>query len=80
MELFASSVADPDLGMRLLRALDRSHPFRGFKDVLLDFPAEQQQWFAFEEAREHEAAIEWLQLNGITAELASPLDARPFEQ
>jgi hypothetical protein len=71
MEHFASLVAAPDVRDRLVRALNRPRPFRGFKDALLDFPTERQQWFDFEEERQREAATEWLQMNGIAAELIS---------
>lgn len=73
MEDFTEQVNDPDLRRRLERALDRPRPFRGFKDVLLDFPAEREQWFEFERLRQREVAQEWLTRNGITAELVSNL-------
>lgn len=69
MEQFASLVEAPDVRELLRRALERPRPFRGFRNVLHDHPVERQLWFDFEEARLREAAAEWLQLNGIVAEL-----------
>lgn len=71
MEKFTAEVNDPDLRRRLERALDRPRPFRGFKDVLVDYPTEREQWFEFERLRQREVAEEWLTMNGITAELVS---------
>ena len=71
MEKFSAQVDDADLRRRLERALDRPRPFRGFKDVLYDYPAERDQWFEYERLRQREAAQEWLTFNGITAELVS---------
>lgn len=71
MEDFASSVTSDDLREELLGALDRRRPFRSFKDVLLAFPEERKAWFEYEEARQLEAARDYLQSEGIEAELVS---------
>lgn len=59
MVAFAGSVSAP-LREKLELALDGSGAFRRFKNVLLEFPEERERWFAFRDARLHEAAREWL--------------------
>jgi hypothetical protein len=54
---------------RLTRAVERSHPFRQFKDTLLDYPKLREQWFAFHERAMLQLAREWLEEEGIGAEL-----------
>ena len=54
---------------RLTRAVERSHPFRRFKDTLLDYPKVREQWFAFHERTTLQLAREWLEDEGIEAEL-----------
>jgi hypothetical protein len=54
---------------RLPRAIERSHPFRQFKDMLLDYPKIREQWFAFHERAMLQLAREWLEDEGIEGEL-----------
>jgi hypothetical protein len=75
MEAFIETVADIELRDRLLDALDRRRPFRRFKDVLIEFPEEQQQWYAFQNARLREHIVEWLHDEGI-----EPIAAEPGER
>lgn len=75
MEQFALQLADPELRARLARALNRPRPFRGFKDELLNWPNARQQWFEFEAGQLRRAAMEWLEMNGITAELTDGRDS-----
>ena len=71
MEQFAATVTDRRLQERLFAALDRRRPFRGFKDVLLEYSEEREAWFEYHEQRLLEAAREWLGVEGIEAELTT---------
>jgi hypothetical protein len=68
MQEFAASVGDAELRRRLEGALGGQRPFRRFKDLLEQFPADREAWFAFEAERVRAAAREWLDDNGIEAE------------
>jgi len=65
METFIETVADPRLQRELERAISGRGAFRRFKDTLLDYPAERQRWFAFQNDVMRQRAIEWLHNNGI---------------
>lgn len=69
MERFAESQADDFVRGRLLDALERRRPFRGFKDALLAFPAVREAWFQYEAIRLRQEALDWLEVEGIDAEL-----------
>jgi hypothetical protein len=58
---FAESVVDRRLREKLEVALDGRGAFRRFKNVLADYPAERDRWFAFHDARVREAIEEWLE-------------------
>jgi hypothetical protein len=53
----------------LTRALRHSHPFRSFKNALLDYPKSREQWFAFQRKSLAQLAREWLHDESIEAEL-----------
>jgi hypothetical protein len=57
---FAETVADRRLREKLDVALDGRGAFRRFKDVLADYPAERERWFAFHDTRLRQAMEEWL--------------------
>src|SRR2546425_9880570 len=65
MEEFPRTVRDVRHRDRLEVALDRRGAFRRFKNVLLDFPAERERWFALRDERLRAAAREWLAEQGI---------------
>jgi hypothetical protein len=67
MEEFAATVSDAGLRQDLEHALGGKRPFRRFKDVLCDRPAERARWFAFYGERVRAAARDWLDENGIEA-------------
>lgn len=75
MAEFAGTVRDARLRDRLEVALDGRGAFRRFKNVVLDFPAERERWFAFRDDRLHAAAREWLGELGI-----EPMTAPPASQ
>lgn len=60
MEAFIEAVADPQLQRELERAIDGRGAFRRFKDVLLDYPAERQRWFAFQNDIMRRRVLDWL--------------------
>ncbi|GMA64928.1 UPF0158 family protein [Alicyclobacillus fastidiosus] len=65
MTEFASTVTSKVLGEALEEALHRRKPFRGFKDVISDFPEERNRWFEFEREAHQRAVLEWLEQNNI---------------
>jgi hypothetical protein len=74
MEDFARSLDDDRIRERLFDALDRRRPFRAFKDALEAFPEVRERWFEFEEESLRRYALEWLQSEGIEAELVPFVD------
>jgi hypothetical protein len=66
MEAFIATVRSPRLQERLERAISGRGAFRYFKDVLLDYPAEQERWFQFQRVRLHRRITDWLEEQGIT--------------
>jgi hypothetical protein len=65
MAEFAGTVGNARLRDLLEVALDGRGAFRRFKDVLLDYPAEREMWFAFREGHVRAAVWEWLVVQGI---------------
>lgn len=72
MAEFADSVTDFRIQGKLAVALEGSGAFRRFKNVLVEYPAEREQWFAFRDARLHDAAREWLADHDIEPTTALP--------
>ncbi len=68
---FVETVTDAATRRALERALAGRKPFRVFKDALLDFPAERENWFRFKDAAYRRHAEAWLEDNGIEASLVS---------
>lgn len=66
MQDFSYRVSSTLLQFKLQQALSGPRPFRRFKDVLLDFPQERDQWFQFEYERNLERVREWLRDENIT--------------
>lgn len=71
MEDFVDQLADAGLARRLDQALRQRKPFRRFKDVLADHPAQRDDWFAFEHAALERYAREWCESCGIAPRWAS---------
>ena len=65
MELFAETVTDAHLRDLLAVALNGRGAFRRFKDVLLDYPAERERWFAFSAGRWRQRIDDWLRDEGV---------------
>lgn len=66
MEAFIATVRNRRLQERLERAIRGRGAFRNFKDVLLDYPAERERWFQFEQERLHQRILDWLKAHDIT--------------
>lgn len=71
MERLIDGVQDSQLQEALWRAINGRRPFRVFKDILLDYPDERQQWFDFENEHTRQRIVEWLEAEGIEPTEAS---------
>ncbi len=60
MQDFIATVKDERLTALLEVAINGKGAFRRFKDVLLDYPEEREEWFQFKGAKVQERALEWL--------------------
>ena len=72
MVAFAESVDDRELFNRLDRALNRSKPFRRFKDVLEGYPRQEEEWYAFEDQMLKRTIEEWVSDEGLKPENPPP--------
>ena len=63
---FIATMCDWHLQERLERAISGCGAFRYFKDVLLDYSAEQERWSRFKQVRLHQRMLNWLEAQGIT--------------
>ena len=69
MANYVETLKDDRVAKSLSKALSHRHPFRSFKDVLLDHPEIREKWFQYHDARLMQLAQEWLEENGIEASL-----------
>jgi hypothetical protein len=60
MQDFIEILEDATLRKLLAVAISGKGAFRRFKDVLLDFPQERQQWFTFKSQKMRERVLAWL--------------------
>ncbi len=65
MESFTETVRDKNLQEKLWIALNGKGCFRRFKDVLLNYPEEQECWFEFKEECMKERVFDWLEENEL---------------
>lgn len=65
MSDFTATVSDPVLRRLLDVALRGRGAFRRFKDVLLEYPAERERWFAVRDERVRGVIMRWLEENGL---------------
>jgi uncharacterized protein UPF0158 len=77
MQAFIDTLGDPRLRHRLQDALQQSHPFRRFREVLSRGTDELADWHRFHDARNRERLIAWLAELGIQPVAA---DAAPETQ
>jgi hypothetical protein len=65
MERFVATVRNDRLRDRLWQAIQGRGAFRYFKDVLAEYPAERERWFAFKDRCIYERISWWLESEGI---------------
>lgn len=63
---FIATLENEHLAELLGVAIDGKGAFRRFKDVLLDYPEEEERWFRFKDDRMEARALEWLEDIGVT--------------
>ena len=66
MEDFIATIDNNRLVDLLEVAIQGKGAFRRFKDVLLNYPDEEEKWFQFQDSRIEERALEWLDEIGVT--------------
>ncbi len=69
MNDFVETLPESKIQGELDRALRKDHPFRRFKDVLLNYPSVQDDWFRFHEQAFIKIIQEWLKDHGVEATL-----------
>lgn len=62
---FASTVTDSHLQRLLSVALNGKGVFRRFRDVLYDYPAEQDRWYKYSQKCKEQRTLEWLESEEI---------------
>jgi len=70
MSDFVGTLPEGKARRELVRALQQRHPFRRFKDVLLNYPAVREDWFRFHEQSFVKIIQAWLDDHGVEATLA----------
>jgi len=76
MSDFVDTLPEGKILWELQRALQQRHPFRRFKDVLLDYPAVREDWFRFHEQAFMKIIQEWLDDYGVEVTVV-PFHAQP---
>jgi hypothetical protein len=70
MNDFVETLPEGKARRELAAALQQRHPFRRFKDVLLNYPSIRENWFRFHEQAFMKIIKEWLENHGVEATLA----------
>ncbi len=65
MAEFVASVTDRRIQEQLAEAIAGRHPFRRFKDALLNFSQERERWFVFSTEQQRQRALDWLESIGV---------------
>lgn len=65
MQEFIESLKDDNLAEKLTDSINRSQPFRRFKDVLIEHGPESEAWFEFYSNKVKEEANSWLRSRSI---------------
>jgi len=76
MSDFAGSLPEGKVTRELTAALQQRHPFRRFKDVLLNYPSVREGWFRFHEQAFMKIIREWLDDYGVEVTVV-PCHAQP---
>lgn len=66
MQEFIETLGNDKLSEDLTDAINRSQPFRRFKDILIEYDKENEAWFNFYSNKVKEEATLWLQTSNIT--------------
>ena len=66
---FVETLPESKARRELARALEQKRPFRRFKDVLLNYPSVEEDWFRFHEQAFIKIIQEWLEDHGVEATL-----------
>jgi hypothetical protein len=61
MEEFTITVYSMTAQTALRQALAKRKPFRNFKDTLMGYPGVRQQWFGFEDAKQRQYAVDFIE-------------------
>lgn len=69
MENFVESLPEGEAKLILSKALSWKKPFSNFKEALYDYPDIREEWFEFHNKALSVSAAEWLEEEGIDAEL-----------
>jgi hypothetical protein len=78
MEEFVDSVRSVSLQTALRNALRHKKPFRNFRDALMQYPVERQNWFHFEAQMIKAEAVALIE--GFDWEIWEVIDRRPAKQ
>ena len=70
MAEFTESLPIGEARRELEFALNQRHPFRRFKDVLLNYPKIREEWFRFHNEAFTKIARNWLEENQVEATLS----------
>jgi hypothetical protein len=65
MSDFLETLPESKVRRELSQALERKRPFRRFKDVLLNYPEVEEDWFRFHEQAFIKIIQEWLDVNDL---------------
>jgi hypothetical protein len=76
MSDFVETLPEGKVPRELARALQQRHPFRRFKDVLLNYPPVREEWFRFHEQAYMKIIQAWLDDWGVEATLV-PFHTQP---
>lgn len=65
MKIYANSISDTELKVKLQKALNSSEPIKRFKQLLMDNQSEIDKWYKIEDNSVYEFVIAWLKSNDI---------------
>jgi hypothetical protein len=77
MSDFVETLPEGQVERELARALQLKRPFRRFKDVLLNYPEVQEDWFRFHEQGFIKIIQEWLEDRGVEVKIV-PFHAQAY--
>ena len=75
IEQFVDHIQDARLKEQLKTPLMKKKPFRTFNDAINNYPEIREKWRAFHDGELTRRSLDWLEENGIDAELANAASA-----